>query len=161
MESPDEIPTLSDGFDLFTNLLSIQEDTLTGIITLSITWKDPQQAADWANKLVETLNARLRAKAISESDKTIEVLNQELERTKIVELRQAIFFMMEKQIGDKTGARVQEEYAFTFINRAIPPDADKYISPNRPVIIAGGLIAGLIAGIFAAFFAHAIRRGSD
>jgi len=159
VDSPDEVPTLSDGYDVFTNkLLNIQEDQMTGIITLSITWKDPAQAADWANKLVEALNARLRQRAIANTDKTIEVLNQELERTKILELRQAIFFMIEKQIGDKTGARVQEEYAFTFVNRAIPPDADKYISPNRTLIIGGGLMIGIIAGIFAAFFAHAILR---
>jgi uncharacterized protein involved in exopolysaccharide biosynthesis len=156
VESEVDIPTLSDGFDMFRNrILKVSEDPTTGIVNLSIEWKDPVLAADWANKLVGTLNANLREKVIKQSDKTIEFLNQELERTKVMELRQAVFFMIEQQIGDKTSARVQEEFAFKIINPAIAADRDKYISPDRPLIIGGGLIIGILGGIFVAFLAYA------
>lgn len=159
VESPADIPTLSDGYDLFRNkLLKVSEDPITGIVNLSIEWKDPDLAADWANALVARLNESLREKVMLESDKTIDFLNQELERTKVVELRQAIFFMIEQQIGDKTSARVQDEYAFKIINPAIAPDPDKFVSPDRTLIIGGGIMVGLLGGIIMAFMAYAFMH---
>jgi hypothetical protein len=156
VESPADIPTLSDGYDLFRNkLLTVAEDPITGIVELSIEWKDPVLAADWANTLVAMLNESLREKVMLESDKTIDFLNQELERTKVVELRQAIFFMIEQQIGDKTSARVQDEYAFKIINPAIASDPDKYVSPDRTFIIGAGAMIGLFGGVIMAFLAYA------
>lgn len=156
VESPDDIPTLSDGYDLFRNkLLTVAEDPITGIVELSVEWKDPVLAANWANTLVAMLNESLREKVMLESDKTIDFLNQELERTKVVELRQAIFFMIEQQIGDKTSARVQDEYAFKIINPAIASDPDKYVSPDRTFIIGAGAMIGLFGGVIMAFLAYA------
>lgn len=156
VEDEADIPTLSDGYDLFRNkLLKVNEDPITGIVNLSIEWKDPVLAANWANDLVAMLNERLRERTMIESDKTIDFLNQELERTKVVELRQAIFFMIEQQIGDKTSARVQDEYAFKVINPAIAADPDKYVSPDRPLIIGAGVVIGILGGIFVAFIAYA------
>ena len=45
---------------------SVDEDKKSGLITLSITWKDPQVAANWANDLVKQLNEQLREQAIDE-----------------------------------------------------------------------------------------------
>ncbi|MGI9308437.1 MAG: Wzz/FepE/Etk N-terminal domain-containing protein [Gammaproteobacteria bacterium] len=159
VSSESDIPTLSDGYDLFSNkIMDVTEDPITGIVNLSIEWSDPELAAEWANELVGLLNSRLRAKSIDESDRTIKFLNQELEQTKVVELRQAIFFMIEQRIGEKTSARVKEEYAFKIINPALAPDADKFVSPDRPFIILMGLLSGAIAGIFGAFLVYAIGR---
>jgi len=154
-----QIPTLSDGYDLFFNeIVRAEEDSLTGIVTMSVEWKDPVLAAEWGNKLVGNLNARLRRKALTDADKTIDFLNQELERTKVVELRQAVFYMIEQQISSKTSARVQKDFAFKIINPAVAPDIDKYIKPERPFIIGMGLVFGIFAGIITAFMAFALSH---
>jgi uncharacterized protein involved in exopolysaccharide biosynthesis len=41
----------------------------SGLITLSISWKDPEVAAQWANDLVKQLNEQLREQAITDSKK--------------------------------------------------------------------------------------------
>jgi len=157
-----DIPTLSDGYDLFMNeILVAAEDPATNLVILSVEWTDPVQAAEWANKLVGNLNSRLRSKAIESADKTIDFLNQELERTKVVELRQAIFYMMEQQVSSKTTARVQDEFAFKIINPAVAPDLDKYVRPERGFIVITGLFLGLFAGLIAAFLAFAISKLRD
>jgi hypothetical protein len=158
-ESPEAIPTLSDGYDIFTNrILKLEVDPLTNILVLAVEWKDPDLAASWANDIVGSLNAALRAKAIRDTDKTNDFLTQELERTKVLELRQAIFYMIERNIGSKTTARVSDEFAFKIIDPALAPDEDKYIHPEKGFIIFLGLLSGLVAGIFGAFFAYAITR---
>ncbi len=159
MTEGDDTPTIFEGYKLFKNeILEVDEDPLTGIITFAIEWKDPAMAADWANELVSSLNSRLRENAIRDADRTVDFLNQELERTKVVELRQALFFMIEQQIGSKTSARVQEEFAFKVIDPAIVPDMDEFVFPNRLVIIAAGLIAGVFFGLLAAFLVNAINK---
>ncbi len=152
------IPTLSDGYDRFITLIKKNEDLSTSIVVLSIEWKDPGLATDWANNLVGSLNARLRAKTIRDTDRTIDFLMQELERTKITALRQSIFYMIEQNIGSKTTARVTNEFAFKIINPALVPDEDKYVSPKRFLIIIVGMLIGMVAGVLGAFFAYAISR---
>lgn len=162
VDSEESIPTLSDGYDLFMGqILRTEEDTTTSIITLGIEWKDPQIAAQWANELVGKINARLRAKAIVDTDKTIDYLNQELEKSKSLELRQAIFYMLEQQIGSKTSARVRDDFAFKIINPALPPDIDKYVRPKKIQIVFFGIVGGFVAGVFSAFLAYAFSRLRD
>ncbi len=158
VNSDEDIPTLSDGYDRFVELIEQNEDLTTGIVVLAIEWKDPGLAADWANNLVGSLNARLRAKTIRDTDKTIDFLTQELERTKITALRQSIYYMIEQNIGSKTTARVQDEFAFKIINPALVPDQDKYVHPKRFYIIFIGTLVGIVAGVLGTFFAYAISQ---
>lgn len=159
VDSPEDVPTLSDGQDLFSKeIMTVEYDTLAQVVTLWIDWKDPLLAAEWANQLVEKVNNRLRNRAINESNRMIEYLNKELETTNVVELRQAIYYMIEGQIQARTMANVREEYAFKVINPAIPPDADKFVYPKRMLIIAIGMILGLLFGVFAAFVMYGIKR---
>jgi len=50
-------------------------DPKTGLVTLSITWNDPNIAAKWANGLVRMANDYLRDQAIEESERNIAYLD--------------------------------------------------------------------------------------
>jgi len=159
VESPDDVPTPSDGYEFFSEAVqTVTVDDITRLVTMTIDWKDPKVAADWANQLVRRVNDLLRGKAIREAELTIDYLNKELEKTSIVALQQAIYFMIEQQINARTVANVREEYAFKVINPAIAPDEDKFVRPNRMFIICLGLALGVLTGVFAAFFVRAIKK---
>ena len=49
---------------IFKSILSVDEDKKSGLISLSISWKDPEVAAEWANDLVKQLNEQLREKQL-------------------------------------------------------------------------------------------------
>ncbi|MDP6653468.1 MAG: GNVR domain-containing protein, partial [Gammaproteobacteria bacterium] len=100
----------------------------------------------------------MRTGAITEANKTIDYLNEEVEKTRIVELQQAIYFMIENQINLRTMANVRKEFAFKIISAAIPPDIDRYVKPQRLIIIAIGLVAGFVVGVFLSFLLYAIKR---
>lgn len=158
-KSPDEIPTLSDGYDFFSEeVQKVTEDDFTGLVTMSIDWKDPEVAADWANQLIDRVNELSRVRSIEQAEKTKQYLSKELEKTNIVALQQSIYYMIEQQIQQVTMANVREDFAFKVINPAVPPDTDKFIRPNRPFVIALSAFLGILAGIFIAFFTHAARR---
>jgi hypothetical protein len=154
----EDIPSLSDGHVLFAeNILEVTEEE-TGMVTVAIKWSDAERAAAWANQLINRINENLRSRAIDEANRTIEYLNSEVEKTLIVEVRQAIYFMIESQINMRTMANVREEYAFKVISPAYPPEDDRFEEPKRLLIIVGAAVLGPVFGIFACFLLFALKR---
>jgi len=152
VESEDDIPTLADGYELFNSkVLLVEEEEFTDLVTVYIEWKDPDLAADWANKIVERVNSQLRSKAITDADLTISYLNEELAKTTAVALQQSLYFLVDDQIQKRTAAKVQKEYAYRVLSPGIPSDRDKFFAPNRRFVISAGVAVGLLFGMILAF----------
>jgi uncharacterized protein involved in exopolysaccharide biosynthesis len=144
---PEDVPSLEDGYRKLTRkVLRIEDDKERAVVMLSVDWVDRKLAAEWANQLADRLNQTLREKAIQEGDRSIKFLNDELSRTTLVELRQAIYRLVESQEQEIMLAHVREDYAFRIIDRARVSDADRFVRPNRPLVILLGLLAGLTVG---------------
>lgn len=145
-----EAPTLAQAFKLFDeSVRTVSQDKKTGLITLRIDWKDPQAAANWANALIARLNAEMRARAIAKSNASMGYLQKELAATSTVETRDAIGRLMEAQITQRMLANVTEDYALRVVDKALPPDPDDVLRPNKPLLVALGLVCGLMLGVFA------------
>ena len=142
----DDVPTINDAYRRFDRQVrAVSEDRRSGIVTLTVTWRDPQRAADWANELAARVNREMRDRAISEASSSLEYLNRELERTQVVELRQPIYRLIEHRLRTVMLANVREQFAFRIIDPALAPDADDYSSPIRWLFaLAGAALFGLI-----------------
>jgi uncharacterized protein involved in exopolysaccharide biosynthesis len=138
------------------SIRTLNRDRNTGLISLHIDWFDPGQAAAWANDMVAMANRHLRDRAIQEAEESIKYLNNELERTNSLEIRSAIYKLMETEIQNIMYANVLDEYAFKIVDPAMSPEADDYIRPNRLVIIILSLMAGALLSVMLAT-AAAIR----
>jgi uncharacterized protein involved in exopolysaccharide biosynthesis len=155
----DEKPRLSDGYKKFDNtILRIVENSKSGLVAMTIEWTDPDLAAKWANNLTFRLNEKLRSRAIQEANQTIDFLNKEAEKTRIVELQQAIYFMIEEQINIRTMANIRQEYAFKVISPAIAPELDQYVSPKRILIFILGLFTGLMLATLVTCTVYALQH---
>lgn len=162
IKDPDDIPTEWDAYKRFSEkIMDVQQDKKTGIITLSIKWKDRLQAVAWANALVQRANAKLREKAINDSQKTLTYLKEELQKTNIVEVQQTIYRVMESQIKTMMLANTNEQFAFKVIDPARPVDEDEFVKPKRPLIIALGTFGGLFLGVLFVFFRQAVRNRKE
>lgn len=151
-----DIPSFWDAYQYFSKkILSVTADKKTGLITITIEWKDREQAVAWANEIVRDANSDLRQKTITETQLSLSYLEKELQKTSVIEVQQAIFKVMESQIKNKMMANVQEQFSFKVIDPAALMDEDAYVQPKRPLIMALGLIAGLILGIVFAFVRNA------
>jgi uncharacterized protein involved in exopolysaccharide biosynthesis len=147
VDDPADVPTIADGVRYMdTKIRSVQEERRTGIVTLSIVWKDPVVAARWANLMVERANRDLRARAIRDAEASKAYLNAELGKTDVVELRQSVYRLLENQIKTIMLASVRPDYAFRIIDPAVAPDPDEKIRPKRLVMTVLGAMAG---GVFA------------
>lgn len=155
--SEDDWPTLNDAFKVFDEQVrTVNRDARTGLITLQIVWKAPGDAASWANDLVATLNAEMRARAIASTNASVGYLEEEIAKTSALETRQAIGRLMEAEINRRMLANVTVEYVFRVVDRALPPDPDDEVRPRKIVFAALGPLLGLLAGALVVFMRKSI-----
>jgi uncharacterized protein involved in exopolysaccharide biosynthesis len=144
----DEQPTAAQAFKYFDrNVRSILQDKKTGMITLQIEWKDPVEAASWANELVTRLNAEMQRRAILRADRSIQFLMSELTKAEAMETRNAINRLIEAQINRRMVANVTDQFAFRIVDRAVAPDRDDPVRPQKPVLVLLAGFLGLFCGV--------------
>jgi len=125
---------------------SIVPDRKTGLVTIQIDWTDRNDAAAWANGLVNDLNDEMRARAIAKADASKEFLDRELQTTSTVEARNAISHLIEAQVKQRMLAHVTHDYSFRVVDRAIAADIDDRVAPHRGLMIMLGALLGLVMG---------------
>lgn len=136
-------PTLNEGIDrLSKQVFTITEDRRSGLVTVAAEWRDRQLAAEWANRLVALTNALLRQRAIDEARRNIAFLEQELEKTSVVERREIIYRLIESRTGEIMLAEGRPEFGFTIVDPARVPDERGYVRPKRVLMLVLGLIVG-------------------
>jgi uncharacterized protein involved in exopolysaccharide biosynthesis len=136
-------PTLAGAVEDFNeHVRSVIEDRRTGLVTLRMEWSDPALAATWANEYVAAANETVRRRAIADAERTLQYLDTELTKTRKVSVQQAIYSLVEQQINAIAVANVQEEFAFKVVDPAAPAEADRFVRPIRPLVIALGAIVG-------------------
>ncbi|MAS57724.1 MAG: hypothetical protein CMA37_03860 [Euryarchaeota archaeon] len=156
VESKKDEPTEQKAVDSLKMLLSIDEDKQSGLISLSVSWKDPEVAAEWANDLVRQLNEQLREQAIADSKKRVGYLEQELAKTMLQDMRAVLYNLLESEKQKAMLANVNEDFALEVIDPAVVPE--KREKPKRKMIVILGGACGGFLGIIAVFFLQFLQR---
>lgn len=142
------IPTMEDAWRVFDRRIrTVDQDKETGVITLQISWRNREQAAEWANAAVKLVNEIMRQRALATADATLASLRVQYQTADSVELRNAIAQLMNLQINKEAMAKSQPDYAFTVLDPAHVPDANKFASPKRSLIILFALPFGIVVGV--------------
>ena len=142
-ESDKRTPELAEAVRAFKGaILRIDEDKFSGLTTVSIDWDDAGIAVEWANGFVQLANDIIRERTIENATRGNEFLQRELERNSSVELRQAIYGLMENNIKMTMLATTRQELAFTVIDPAVMPPDDDYVWPNRLLLAVLGAVVG-------------------
>jgi hypothetical protein len=152
---PDKIPTLWKANRYFDKTIRGITEDKKGLVTLSIRWKDRRQAAQWANDLVKLTNSYLRNKAITEAERNIAYLNAEANKTSVVEVKKAIYTLLETEINRSMVARGREEYALKVLDPAFVPEKPSSAGPRLLALLGFGL--GCTAVVLIAFGRRVFR----
>jgi uncharacterized protein involved in exopolysaccharide biosynthesis len=156
---PADAPTLWEAHKYFLDeLLKVSEDGSSGLVTVAIKWRDPEEAQRWVRELIARTNRHLKARAIEESDRNLAYLQTQLGSIGQLELRQSLYSLVEVELKKAMLAKGSDEFALKTIDPAVVPMERE--SPKRAMIIALGLIAGLLAGGICVFVRHEWRTGA-
>jgi uncharacterized protein involved in exopolysaccharide biosynthesis len=135
---------------------TVKEDKKTGLVTLTIEWKDAKTAADWANLYADRANERIRARALREAQANVSFLEHELTTTSVVTLQQSIGRLLDTELQKLMLARENKEFAFRVIDRAEVPKWRVW--PKRVLTVALATLFGGALSIYLVFLRDAIRR---
>lgn len=145
-----EVPTLIRAEGQFrSRIVRVSEDLSSGLITIAVTWTNPQQAAEWANGLVRLANDELRTQAITRAQANLDYLERELNKVAILEVRQSIYELMQAQIRTAMVANVGDEFAFKVVDQATPPEQPS--SPRVAILLGISIVLGLFVGVLVSF----------
>lgn len=141
-------------------VLSVSEDKRTGLVRVTMTWGDREQAARWAGRYVDLANRELLARSIGESDRRIEFLRSAAAAAETIELRQAVYKLMESEIKSRMVASSRVDYAFKVIDSALVPDERDRVRPKRALMAVLGAGLGILS-LLITLMVRARRRNPD
>jgi uncharacterized protein involved in exopolysaccharide biosynthesis len=147
---------IRDAVRIFENHRSISDDKKTGLVTVTVRWRDPQTAADLANRMVRLLNERQRKEALEDAQRNVDFLQKEIASTSVVSLQQSMGRVLEGEMQKLMLARGNEQFAFKVIDPATPPKLRE--APKRTLISIVATLAGGFLGLLAVFLRKAIRE---
>jgi len=130
-------------------IMFINEDLRSGLITVRIDWTDPIIASRWANDFVALTNELIRNRALEDAKRNIAYLNEQIEQTNIVELQKIMYNLIENETQTVMMANARAEYAFAVVDPAVPPESRH--SPARTAIVLFGGVLGFFIGIIVSF----------
>lgn len=130
------------------DVFTVTEDKKSGLVTVAVEWRDPQQATDWVTDIVARSNAHLRRVAIEESEKNLAYLEAQAKGTNVIEIRQSLFRLAETEIKKLMLAKGAGEYVFKTVDPARVPE--RKIRPKRALIAVIGTLLGGFFGVFLA-----------
>ncbi|MHB1828461.1 MAG: hypothetical protein ACYCV6_12305 [Steroidobacteraceae bacterium] len=147
--NPKRDPTLWEADQLFDKgIRTIKADARSGVVKLTIKWHNPLLAAQWANGLVDLTNSYLRQQTIDETRRDLAYLRNEITKTDVVGVRNALYSLMETELKTLMIATGRKQFAFRVVDPAIAPQ--RQISPRPLLWTLAGALFGIIAGCFIA-----------
>lgn len=151
------VPTDTEAVERFDKeVRKVNLDRRTGLVVLTVEWSDPALAAQWANALVQEVNARRRNEAINEARTSIDYLQRQLTKNNTIEVQQALYRLVEAQTKTMAVATTREEYAFRVLDPAVAPE--QRIRPKRTMMVLIGMFLGLMLAAAVVLIRHAIPR---
>jgi uncharacterized protein involved in exopolysaccharide biosynthesis len=155
-DDPDSRPTLWKANQYFDkNVRTVETNGKTGLVTMTIRWKDPRLAAAWANDMVKLTNQYMRDRTIQETTRNIAYLEEQASKSTVVEIRNGIYQLMESEIKKQMLARGSDEYALKVIDPATIPERRSF--PQRKLWTLAGFALGLVLGLGVAVARHSLR----
>ena len=137
VEAPFEAkPSSLEAHETFTEILSVSQDKQTGYVTVSIDHKSPTLAAQWVNWLVQDVNSAVKAQDVSEAEKSIEYLREQVTNTSLADCRPSFSILFRVKQRLVMLAEVRPEYVFKTIDPAVAPEEKS--KPSRALICVLG-----------------------
>ena len=149
-------PSLLEVHEEFLELLSVSQDTTSGMVSLSVQHFSPYLAQQWASLLVAEINNEMRQRELDEAQSSIAYLTTQIEQTHIADVRTMLFSLIEEQTKTVMLANVRQEYVFKTVDPAVV--TEKKAKPGRVLIVTLAVILGGMLSVLVVLVRHFKRK---
>ncbi|MCF4009272.1 Wzz/FepE/Etk N-terminal domain-containing protein [Rheinheimera sp. UJ63] len=140
-------PSIQQTYAKFMRLVSVSQDKNTGMVRLSVQHFSPSLAKIWAEKLVLEINEEMRNRDLSEAQRSISYLNEQISQTNLADAKAMLFSLIEEQTKTLMLANVRSEYVFKTIDPAVV--SERKAKPARALIcVLGVMLGGMLSVLF-------------
>ncbi len=140
-------PSVQETYTEFMKLFSVSQDKTSGMVKISVQHYSPYLAKQWVDKLVLAINEDMRQRELSEAQRSISYLNEQIAQTNLADARTMLFSLVEEQTKTLMLANVRSEYVFKTVDPAVV--AEKKAKPARALIcILGVMLGGMLSVLF-------------
>jgi len=148
-----QIPSAQESFKVFsTKHLYLSEDKKTGFITLSIKHQSPFVAQKWVELVVREVNSFYRKKDRLESERAVNYLNEQISRTGLSEIKEALAQLLQEETKTLTLIEANQFYVFDYIDP--PAVMERKSQPKRAIICILSALLGLILSFLFVLIRH-------
>jgi len=137
--------------------LSINKDEDTGLVRIAVRHYSPYVAKDIVDKLIVSLNKKMKNDDIKEAIKSIEYLKLALNNTALSEMKKVFYQLIEQQEQTKMLASVRDQYVLKTIDPAVVAEIKD--SPERAFICILAVFFGLCFSIALAVARYFLKSG--
>ena len=145
-------PSLQEAHKVFMEGLSVNQDKVSGFVTVSVEHYSPTVAKQWVDWLVEDINSSIMQQDVAEAEQAIAYLNEQIESTSLADLQNVFFNLIEEQTKTVMLAKVSNEYLLKTLDPAVVPELKA--KPKRSLIV---ILAAMLVG-FLSVIAQLVRQ---
>lgn len=127
----------------------------SGLVQLSFEHVSPEFSEQVVRLLVQDLNDHMRNIDIQKAQSRIDYLEEQIQATRLAEMQQVFFQLIEGETRTIMLANVSPEYVFQMIDPPVVPSSAS--QPNRRLILLISLVAGGLFGVLASFIIAFVR----
>ena len=139
------IPSLQEAYKEFMENFSASQDKTSGFVTISVEHYSPTVAKQWVDWLVGDVNATIMKQDVSEAERAIAYLNDQIKSTSLADLQNVFFSLIEEQTKTVMLAKVSPEYMFKTLDPAVAPELKA--RPRRSMIVILSMLIGAMSGM--------------
>ena len=119
------------------------------MVKIALEHVSPYVAKQWVEWLIQDINATMKQRDVQEALKTTDFLMQQLEQTKIADIRAVLYKLVKEQTKTIMFAKVRDEYVFKTIDAALV--TEEKFKPKRALMVLISVLSGMFLSILILF----------
>ena len=155
-----EPPSTEKAYREFSKAISVSQNKLTKLVTISVQHNSPDIAQRWTLLIIKEVNSMVANMKIREAQNSIDFLNEQIKITPFAELRTMFYELIQQNTQSMMLAKVNPEYALTTIDPPLVPEFKS--EPSRALIcIMGTILGGMISVLIIAIRRYSFNKGDE
>lgn len=153
------IPTSQEAYEEFVEIMSVNKDKKTNLVTLMVEHKSPFIAQQWVEIMINQIDQVMRDQDRQTATKSIEYLNSLAPTVNYEEIKKALSALQQEQMKRLMMVEANDNYVFKVLDSPIA--AELKSKPRRSLIVIWGTILGMVLSALGVLVFNYTRKSSD
>lgn len=153
------IPTSQEAYEEFVEIMSVNKDKKTNLVTLMVEHKSPFIAQQWVEIMINQIDQVMRDQDRQTATKSIEYLNSLAPTVINEDIKKALSALQQEQMKRLMMVEANDNYVFKVLDSPIA--AELKSKPRRSLIVIWGTILGMVLSALGVLVFNYTRKSSD